>query len=180
MRLFTAICFDDKTKIKLKEIQDKLNPLCARGSFTRKDNFHLTLQFLGERPAELVLEMEMALKKNLDNVKPFELGIEKLGYFERQGKKIVWLGVKSQNAVLNELYRKTEDKLIEISALDKRQQYSPHITLAREVVFKDNAAIITEMIEMPELSIKVDRICIMQSTRQNDRLVYLPVNILHL
>lgn len=48
MRLFIAIDFEDKIKDFLQQTVLELHTLGIAGNFTRQDNFHLTLNFIGE------------------------------------------------------------------------------------------------------------------------------------
>ena len=51
----TSICrfsesleLEEETKAQLAEVQAEVEKLCRRGNYTPKENFHLTLHFLGE------------------------------------------------------------------------------------------------------------------------------------
>ena len=48
MRLFIAIAFPDKIKDRLKAGMDDLRRQGVRASWSRRENLHLTLEFLGE------------------------------------------------------------------------------------------------------------------------------------
>ena len=48
MRLFIAVNFSEEIKDELFHISDKLKRFSERGSFSLKDNIHLTVIFLGE------------------------------------------------------------------------------------------------------------------------------------
>ena len=48
MRLFIAICFDDNMLDSLAEIQDDLRRCGVKGSYTPRENLHMTLAFIGE------------------------------------------------------------------------------------------------------------------------------------
>ncbi len=90
----------------------------------------------------------------------------------RSSNKIVWLGVKGDLNRLHMLYKRIEEKLIGIGAIEDSQEYCPHITLGWEVVLKGPMNNMTNLITIPDISIYVDRIYLMESTRKNDRLLY--------
>ena len=48
MRLFIAICFSSKTLDAIGQHLEALGTGARSGRFTRRDNLHLTLAFLGE------------------------------------------------------------------------------------------------------------------------------------
>ena len=51
MRLFIAILFSGETKERIASIRDSLHEEALRATYTKKENLHLTLDFLGELPA---------------------------------------------------------------------------------------------------------------------------------
>ena len=48
MRLFVAICFSDEIKALLSSVCQKLKTQSLSGNFTRPENLHMTLAFIGE------------------------------------------------------------------------------------------------------------------------------------
>lgn len=48
MRVFFAVTFNQKTKEKLLEYRDVVANQSIKGRFTNPNNFHLTLEFIGE------------------------------------------------------------------------------------------------------------------------------------
>jgi 2'-5' RNA ligase len=48
MRLFFAITFPDRIKTALADISQRLQAQLPSGHWTRRENYHLTLVFLGE------------------------------------------------------------------------------------------------------------------------------------
>jgi len=130
MRLFIAINFNDGTKSRLLRLRDELSKKSSGGNFSLIENMHLTLVFLGEcDPGQTAI-----VKAVMDKVKfgPFEIAIDSIGKFAREGGDIWWAGAR-ENKALTELQRELTDKLIfEGFDLEKRK-YSPHITLGRKV-----------------------------------------------
>ena len=54
MRTFIAIELEEEVKDALEGAQQQAAELCRKGNYTPKENFHLTLHFLGEiRPEEV-------------------------------------------------------------------------------------------------------------------------------
>jgi len=52
MRLFIAINFNDSTRDKLRGLRDDLRGRAASGNYSKDENLHLTLVFLGECGAQ--------------------------------------------------------------------------------------------------------------------------------
>ena len=65
--------------------------------------------------------------------KPFPITIERVGLFKRKGGDIWWAGLH-ENKMLTVLHNDLTNNLVSAGfSLDKRN-YSPHITLGREIV----------------------------------------------
>ncbi|MCL2472597.1 MAG: RNA 2',3'-cyclic phosphodiesterase, partial [Treponema sp.] len=79
MRLFIAVNFNGDTIKKILEIQNRIRSQSQKGSFTREENFHLTLAFLGETPGEKVDTLCMIIKDI--RADPFELSFTRTGCF---------------------------------------------------------------------------------------------------
>ena len=131
MRLFIAVNFNNETRSRLLALRDGLRSRSERGNFTLPENLHLTLAFLGECDAK----QTAAVKAAMDTVRfePFDIHIERVGHFKRNGGDIWWAGLRG-NEALSDLQRELTDKLITAGFSLERRQYKPHITLGREVV----------------------------------------------
>ena len=163
MRLFIAINFSDSTKSGLLALQDELRKNSTRGSFTLPENLHLTLVFLGECNSEQTAIATAVMESTA--FEPFELQIERLGCFKRDGSDIWWAGFSISKELIA-LQSVLSDKLIsEGFSLDKRR-YSPHITLGRQVVTQ----VIPRAIE--PFGETVSSIELMKSERVGGKLTY--------
>lgn len=163
MRLFTAVCFDDETKNALSKLSEAAKR-SAGGNFSRKENFHLTLVFIGETDRKN--DIEKALSKI--EFPAFEYEFKGTGTFE---KGIFWAGVK-RNKNLEELHKTVKNKLSEIGIETENRKFSPHITLARKFrPEKDfDPAALEEL--LPKGKKKAERISLMLSERVDGKLCY--------
>ena len=93
MRLFIALNFDEKMKSDLYSVIKRLDKFSEQGNFTRWENLHLTLHFIGE--TSNVKGLKTAMDKV--NSKPFDLIFKGLGCFKRNGGDIYWIGAESQS-----------------------------------------------------------------------------------
>lgn len=130
MRLFIAVCFDDRTIENLLAIQHRLREL-GHGSFSRPENLHLTLAFLGETEP---LRLE-AVRAAMDSIAmpDLQLLFTHTGCFRRKDGDIWWVGL-APNRALSQLHHALSRQLaLKGFALEARR-FSPHITLARQLV----------------------------------------------
>ncbi|EPY2304781.1 RNA 2',3'-cyclic phosphodiesterase [Clostridium sporogenes] len=168
MRVFYAVTFQEETKEKLIEYKNLVSNNSVKGRFTNKNNFHLTLEFIGE-----VDEKKLSLLANilykLQNP-PKELITSHIGSFKRRDKDIIWLGIE-ENKELITLQRNLRNLLINNGFKIENRKYRPHITIGREIVTKD---FIDKNIFSP-IKIPIASIALMESKRFNGQLVYEPL-----
>lgn len=165
MRVFYAVTFDYATKEKLALIRDQVANHADKGRFTALENFHLTLEFIGEIPND---EMEdYASMLDTLTVFPEQLIISSVGKFTKKNKDILWLGIQ-RNEQLMKLSKQLRHALDEYGFSVENKKYKPHITIGRQVVmFEDLKDIVVEPLVMP-----VHSIALMESKRVHGRLVY--------
>jgi 2'-5' RNA ligase len=172
MRVFFAIEFDEDMKTYFSEIQEKVRDYCLAGNFTLKENFHLTLRYIGEQN-EVQVRTLMNVLKDAACVSSIELLLNKLGSFSKGNKSILWMGLQ-KNSQLQQLYNRLEDALQDCGYDREGRSYSPHITLAREVRFEDFKSLF-DRVQESRLTIKVKSISLMESKRVNNKLCYIPL-----
>ncbi len=172
MRLFTAVLFNEELEHSLNESALKLKSYSKSGTFTARENFHLTVNFIGEtkRLEEVKLAMDEAVEKS--GVHSFTLELKGSGRFKRREGDIYWVGVE-RNEALWRMQRQLVKELKEAGFFDiDDMEYTPHITLGRRVLLKDaNQALDFERSIQP-LQMVVSELTLMKSERINGRLVY--------
>ncbi|GAA0351552.1 RNA 2',3'-cyclic phosphodiesterase [Alkalibacterium iburiense] len=175
MRVFIAIELSKDIKEELKQTQDKLSPFCTKGRLTDKSNFHLTLRFIGE----VNLKEYHSLKKAVDTVMkthyPFSLHLDSLGSFNKRNRHIIWAGVRGEMNKLYNLYYGLEEALLEEGFPKEEREYTPHITLARQVQLIEPINELNQKVSMKSLEFSVKDIAVMESINRNGQLVYRPV-----
>jgi 2'-5' RNA ligase len=129
MRLFIAINFNSDIKSGLVALRDALRSRSERGNFTRDENLHITLAFIGEVNPKKADK----IKAIMDTVTfaPFAATVERLGTFSRG--TLWWAGLREDKPLMD-LQREIEHKLALCGFEMDGRKYSPHITLGREVM----------------------------------------------
>lgn len=168
MRLFIAINFNSKTRKELLALCDELRKTSNRGRFSLPENLHLTLVFLGKCNAK----QTAAAKTIMDGVTfaPFDLKIDSIGRFKRNGGDLWWAGVRENSALLD-LHQKLSDGLKSNGFQCEERKYSPHITLGREIATKIQPWQIEPFGEM------VSQIYLMKSERIAGKLAYTAIHV---
>jgi len=163
MRLFFALNFTPETRARLAALRDELRGKSAGGNFSADENLHLTLVFLGECDS---LQLAAA-KAALDSLRfgPIEIKLDSLGRFRREGGDVWWAGL-AVNRELLALQRDLSNKLISAGFRLESRKYSPHITLAREVITG------AEPWKIEPLCETVRSVALMKSERVRGKLTY--------
>lgn len=129
--LFIAVPIEDEEDFEyLVSCSDRLKRHSSSGRFVRLANFHVTLVYLGEtdRLEEVVATMDEALV----GFSPFNLVLDQTGKFSRGKSSTVWVGGTS--AKLTAIYEALWEALSDAGFELEKHKYTPHITLARNVV----------------------------------------------
>lgn len=122
MRLFIAIELEPEFRAALVELQDRMRRGGMTGRFTKEENLHLTLAFIGDYgDADRVLDVMASV--------PFESMHLELSGFGRFGD-LYWAGLK-ENPALAAYVARLRRVLGEKGIPYDRKRFSPHITLLR-------------------------------------------------
>lgn len=167
MCLFVAILFSDHTLDQLFAACRRLRDCAGRGSFTRRENLHLTLAFIGESGRED--ELCRVLEK-LEG-EPFPLWVEGFGTFRREGGDICWLGLRRSEALLA-LHRQLSEGLERAGFPVERRPFRPHLTLGRQVLLPRGFDPRRFGGELPKITERVEAVSLMKSERIDGRLTY--------
>ncbi len=164
MRLFLAIRFNSYIENALLNVQKEMKSKQVTGNYSRCQDLHLTLAFIGEYPhPDLVLKAIQQV-----SVTPFPLSLSgSAGAFDN----LWWVGLK-KNPALTELVLQLRKTLSDYQIPFDQKPFKPHITLIREakVPFGENYDI--RKIQIPNISMIVDRLFLMRSQRENGKLFY--------
>ncbi|OOM78424.1 RNA 2',3'-cyclic phosphodiesterase [Clostridium sp. BL-8] len=174
MRVYIAIYFDNNTKNYFNKITSDIKKHCTGDNFTEKNNFHLTIRFIGEADELLITKIEEAIDKAVLNINPFELSINNLGIFKKKKTNILWIGIE-ENATLSELHKKLSLSLKEGKIPFYDKLFMPHITLGRRVLFNKESVSLDNLIQFERIMIPVKAISLMASKEINGKLSGIPI-----
>ena len=169
MRLFISIQLNDEMRDALTQIQHSMQRQGVRGNFTREENLHLTLAFIGEYPDPY------DVKDIIDQIEfdDFAIKLEGLGSFG----SLWWAGV-SENGNLKALAKQVRRGVADAGIPFDRKKFSPHITLVRkpEVTGRipEGRRGIPEGVlsDLPTAEMTVDHISLMRSERGRHGMIY--------
>ena len=174
MRTFIAIELEEEVKDYLAEVQAETQKLCRKGNYVPKDNFHITLHFLGEIEEDDMEYLQDAMYETARRNRPFTLTLHKIGFFPRGNKGIMWAGLE-KSTHLQRLFSTLEKSLEQQGFARERKGLSPHITLGREVEPHRSFVDVQKSTKMEPMKVSVRSISLMESVRKGPKLVYVPL-----
>ena len=125
LRLFVALQPSEPARAALAELAAGI----AGVSWTPREQFHLTLRFIGEVPDAQAEKIEAALAGV--RVRPFLLELESVGGFPPRGHpQVLWAGARS-HPFLHQLRQQVDDRLLACGTDLELKPFVPHFTLAR-------------------------------------------------
>ena len=163
MRLFVALPLEGAPRDAALAVQRAFRARGVEGNYTKPENLHLTLAFIGEYPdPEAVLEALAGIKP-----RPFELSLSGLGAFG----DLWWLGAEPAEP-LAALARRVRHALSEAGIPFDRKKFSPHITLLRRARPGPNGM---PGIAVPRAGMTARRAVLYRSDRGKEGMIYTEV-----
>lgn len=182
MRAFIAIDFNDDLKRDIASLQSGLRGFCTEGRWKHKDNFHLTLKFLGEIDNTLQTKIAGELERLCKTKERFKLRIAELGAFQGRGNiRVLWLGLGGDLEKLYDIQKTIDLKLEALGFEREKRPFTPHVTIGQDICFNQQFEEIQKIADIKRFSvIEVNSILLFKSEQIGNRRVYTPINELNL
>ncbi|WP_026486600.1 RNA 2',3'-cyclic phosphodiesterase [Caldanaerobius polysaccharolyticus] len=176
MRTFLAVHLSEEAVQDLCRMQEFIKAHNIKARFTPKDNFHITLKFLGEINYTDVQKIHDALKGKFTGIHPFNIKLHKVGYFPGdENIRVLWVGVVDKTRGLGRLHSIIESELACVGIPRDKRPFKSHITVAREV---DKSSEIMDIIRsfcFLSGEFAVDRVTLMESRVDDYKRIYTPL-----
>lgn len=133
MRLFVAVTPPPEVRrAALEAVEGAARELGGAVRWTKQENVHLTLKFLGEVPQETLGVVRDALGEACSARTPFVAGLRNLGAFPTPRRaRVVWAGVDEGAEEMTALAAGIESALEPLGFEREGRPYMPHATLGR-------------------------------------------------
>ncbi len=159
-RLFVALWSSGNVRDALKRQQAEFE-LEQIGRCTTPEKFHITLHFIGEVPNSQC--QRIAASVGSIDFDPFELKLDRIGFFTRS--RVAWAGCAAPNPQLDALAHQVRNRISQTHTGKGRQEFTPHVTLARKVRKRIDARI-------DPIVWRVDRCCLVESVKSGGGVKY--------
>jgi RNA 2',3'-cyclic 3'-phosphodiesterase len=131
-RTFIAVEIDSTIRAKAGELIDILRAAEADVKWVDVQNLHITLQFLGEVPEQLIADTCKAVEKGAAQVQAFDLEIGTAGAFPNSNRpRTLWIGANAGSQQMAELHEFVALELAELGFSEEDRKFQTHLTIGR-------------------------------------------------
>lgn len=133
-RLFIALPVPQVVKQEIQRVQERFRLELPEGcaTWTRPDQWHLTLKFLGNVEVARVGTLTDAVGATCARFAPLRLRAERVGGFPDLRKpRVVWVGVCDEGNQLAGLAKAVEDAAADFTSAEREGKFTGHITIVR-------------------------------------------------
>jgi 2'-5' RNA ligase len=104
----------------------------VRASWTREENLHLTLKFLGNVPVADISKLSLAIEAAARENHSFEFTVSGCGSFPPHGTpKVLWIGITDGLSQITRLCEAVERECERAGFPREARAFRPHLTIAR-------------------------------------------------
>lgn len=168
MRVFIALNLPQKTKDNLERSASEFKSLATGGSFTPKDNYHLTLHFLGEvAPSDLIY-----VQSAMDGVKDLPAPELSVSQFTVLRASDIVCAKLRQSAELTTLHDELGLRLEQHGFEVEHRAYRPHVTLIRKKSFALPFSEVTKSVKVYNMPFYATELTLFESVFTNSGVTY--------
>jgi RNA 2',3'-cyclic 3'-phosphodiesterase len=145
-RLFVAISLPEAVKNEMEKTQRELRAVLPRGvvRWTKREQFHLTLKFLGDVAELRAAELIEALRTACRHFSALRLRAAGIGFFpDARRPRVIWAGAQDDAGALLRVQQSVEASVKDFATEDsaerrdlppgrrRSQEFTGHVTLGR-------------------------------------------------
>lgn len=130
MRTFAAFLLPDEIKDYAAGFKKELADLQIPVKWVARENYHLTVKFLGEINTVQMNHICRVLEATAAQYSSFSLSAGDLGVFPgRKRPRVIWLGMHGDEEQALDLMKKVDKRMMKLSY--KQEDHKLHLTLGR-------------------------------------------------
>jgi RNA 2',3'-cyclic 3'-phosphodiesterase len=129
MRLFIALDIDESIRVRIARFMDGVREFAPNARWVPPQSLHVTLKFIGEKPAEVTTEIRRVLTSV--GGESFDVSFRGFGFFPTARlARVFWVGIEARPP-LTLLATAVNDATATLGIPREVHPFSPHLTLAR-------------------------------------------------
>lgn len=144
IRAFIAVEIPEEVRLDLAEAQAQLKraQTGVKVSWSKIENVHLTLQFLGYVEEPAIEKIRLALEEVAGTFAAFELMVTGVGAFpDERRPRVLWAGCKDEAGKLKALAGAVQGAMQPLGFQPENREFSAHLTLGRVKQPRTDAAL---------------------------------------
>ncbi|MGD0651219.1 MAG: RNA 2',3'-cyclic phosphodiesterase [Verrucomicrobiia bacterium] len=134
IRAFIAVDIPDDIRAAVADAQARLKRahLWVKVSWTKPENWHLTLQFLGYVDEPVIEKISLALEEVARQRDQFDLSVRGAGVFPNDKRpRVLWVGCEDPQGKLKGLAGAVQGAMKQFRFEPEHREFSAHLTLGR-------------------------------------------------
>ena len=174
LRTFIALDVNQSVRDILRDTIIKLERMGFKGNWTKPENVHLTLYFMGDTYISKITEVAKRMEERITGFPTFAFNVNEVGYFKtRNFPRVIWLGVEGGNT-LKQLHSEVIKslKLSNIQVTDNEVDFHPHLTVGRIKKVPDFWEKLIKVIDVENVIVPVSAVHIYSSTLTKNGPIY--------
>ena len=129
MRIFIALDIDDAIRQRIQRFMDGVRGFTPDARWVRAESLHVTLKFIGEKPADVVEQIKQALSGIQGEA--ITMTFRGYGFFPTlKAARVFWIGIESEQPLAS-LAKAVDEATAALGVLREERPFSAHLTLAR-------------------------------------------------
>ncbi|HEY2825997.1 MAG TPA: RNA 2',3'-cyclic phosphodiesterase [Pirellulales bacterium] len=178
LRTFVAVEVTPEIRSTALRLIERLRGAPVKVTWTKADNLHYTLKFLGDVLAEKTADICRAVQEAVGPFSPFEIVAAGAGAFPSAGHpRTVWLGLNEGAEQMELVYQAVERLLEPLGFPKEHRRFTAHLTLGRvrggdPTGFNELAELVRKHAEFDAGAMTVDSVTVFSSTLGRDGPMY--------
>ncbi|WP_175059861.1 RNA 2',3'-cyclic phosphodiesterase [Thermococcus sp. 2319x1] len=136
MGAFIAIEVNDAVRESLVKAQERIGEKAAKIKFVERENFHVTLKFLGEIDGATAEEVKRALEEIAKRHRKHRARVRGIGVFPNPNYvRVIWAGIENDEGIRT--IAEDVEKAMGRLGFKKENDFVAHITIGRVKFVRD-------------------------------------------
>lgn len=132
MRVFFAVNLSDNTKDRIADAIRAIGIYDPPWRWVARDNFHVTLKFLGDVPPEQVTGLTEVVNEACRSISPFSITFGELGGFPNlKQPRVLFYRIVDGARLLARLAEHVDESLTAVGVEKEHRPFRAHVTVAR-------------------------------------------------
>ncbi len=171
-----AVNLDERTLDSIENLVLAIKRRMPGVRFVPRENWHITLSFLGYQEDDDILKITRSLRRAVDNFEDQDIKLDEISYGP-PGKtpRMIWIGTdRATSENLSRIKKALEEEMLDsgVNFKGEGRNFNGHITLARFMLGREEREGLPPLNEKTQLSFTAEGIDLMESELKRDGAEY--------